>query len=151
LYEYRKSDRVWTSNQSSEPTNSSFAKVLQWISPSDVHTEDTSAPYAINALFDIDSPIIRSAEPHFAALGKEVRVTSVRLKTVWIRLAVGDGTTEKIFAVVLGYAVVALLLAMYLNILTVGNVKSAGRAVRSVVRQQLLVLKVWELTTNNQY
>jgi hypothetical protein len=35
-----------------------------------------------------------------------------------------------------------ILLAMYLNILTVGNVKSAGRAVRSAVRQQLLVLKV---------
>jgi E3 ubiquitin-protein ligase MARCH6 len=111
---------------------------------------DAPASYGIDALFDIDSPFIRSAEPHFAAIGKEVRLTAVRLKTTWIRLALGDGTTEKIFAVILGYAVVALLLAMYLNILTVGNVKSAGRAVRSVVRQQLLVLKVWEFTVSIQ-
>lgn len=82
------------------------------------------------------------AEPYFAALGKEVRMTAINFKATWVRLALGYGTTEKIFAVILGYAVVGLLLAFYLNILTVGNVKSAGRAVRAAVRQQLLVLKV---------
>lgn len=69
-------------------------------------------------------------------------MTASGVKSTWIRLALGDGTPEKVFAVVLGYAVVGLLLALYLNILTVGNVKSAGRAVRSAVRQQLLVFKV---------
>jgi E3 ubiquitin-protein ligase MARCH6 len=112
------------------------------MSPSEIHTNVASASYSVDAFFEIDSPLVRSAEPHFAALGKEVRLATIRLKTTWIRLALGDGTTEKIFAVFLGYAVVALLLALYLNILTVGNVKSAGRAVRSAVRQQLLVLKV---------
>jgi E3 ubiquitin-protein ligase MARCH6 len=116
--------------------------VVQWISLPEIRTADPTAPHIIDTLFEIDSPIVRSAEPYFAALGKEVRLTAVRLKTTWIRLALGEGTTEKIFAVVLGYAVVALSLAMYLNVLTVGNVKSAGRAVRGAVRQQLLVLKV---------
>jgi E3 ubiquitin-protein ligase MARCH6 len=118
--------------------------------PSEVHTAEASASYGVNALFEIDSPLIRSAEPHFAALGKEVRLAAVRLKMTWTRLALGDGTVEKLFAVVLGYAVVALILALYLNILTVGNVKSAGRAVRGAVRQQLLVLKVRRSATRNQ-
>jgi E3 ubiquitin-protein ligase MARCH6 len=127
---------------SSDAMDNPFTKALQWISPLEPHAADASASYGIDAIFEIDSPLIRLAEPHFAALGKEVRLTVVRLITTWIRLTLGDGTTEKIFAVVLGYAVVALLLALYLNILTVGNVKSAGRAVRGAVRQQLLVLKV---------
>ena len=127
---------------SPETTDRPFTKILQWISPSGAHTAGPSASHGIDTIFELDSPLIRLAEPYFAALGKEVRLTSVRLLTAWIRLALGDGTTEKIFAVALGYAVVALLLALYLNILTVGNVRNAGRAVRSAVRQQLLVLKV---------
>ncbi len=57
-------------------------------------------------------------------------------------MALGDGTGERFFAIALGYAVIGLLVAFYLNIFTVGSVKSAGRAVRSAVRQQLLVVKV---------
>jgi E3 ubiquitin-protein ligase MARCH6 len=57
-------------------------------------------------------------------------------------MALGDGTGERIFAIALGYAVIGLLIAFYLNVFTVGTVKSAGRAVRSAVRQQLLVVKV---------
>jgi len=60
-------------------------------------------------------------------------------------MALGDGTGERIFAIALGYAVIGLLIAFYLNVFTVGTVKSAGRAVRSAVRQQLLVVKVGEL------
>jgi E3 ubiquitin-protein ligase MARCH6 len=54
----------------------------------------------------------------------------------------GHGPVERIFAVMLGYIVVAILLAVYLNILTVSSVRSFGKAVRNVVRQQLLILKV---------
>jgi E3 ubiquitin-protein ligase MARCH6 len=86
--------------------------------------------------------LVNKAEPYFAMLGRAVRVRTARTQDIWVRFALGEGPSEKVFAVVLGYAVVGLLLALYLNILTVGNAKSAGRAVRNAVRQQLLVLKV---------
>jgi E3 ubiquitin-protein ligase MARCH6 len=121
------------------------------MAPSGPHTADVSVLHGIDAIFEIDSPLVRLAEPHFAALGKRVRLTGVRLITTWIRLALGDGTAEKIFAVLLGYAVIGLLLALYLNILTVGNVKSAGRAVRGAVRQQLLVVKVRQLILSQPF
>ena len=85
---------------------------------------------------------MRAAEPYFAPIGEMVRTTWDDLKASWVQLALGSGTTEKIFAICLGYMVDAFLLAIYLNILTVGSMKSAGRAVRSAVRQQLLVVKV---------
>lgn len=97
----------------------------------------------MSSTFEFDSAVIRLAERYFAILGEQVRLNFDRLQATWIRLALGFGTVDRIFAVVLGYAVVGLLLALYLNILTVGNVKSAGRAARSAVRQQLLVLKVY--------
>lgn len=81
-------------------------------------------------------------EPYFEVFGREVRVTTVNAQASWIQLALGNGPTNRVFAVILGYIVVAFILALYLNILTVGNARSAGRAVRSAVRQQLLVLKV---------
>jgi len=128
--------------QSSEVADHPWDKALQWMFSSEVRVgADASAPYGIGTIFESDTALVRLAEPYFAVLGNEVRLNVTRLKTTWIRLALGYGTTEKIFAVILGYAIVGLLLALYLNILTVGNVKSAGRAVRSAVRQQLLVLK----------
>jgi hypothetical protein len=81
-------------------------------------------------------------EPHFAIINGTLRDAFIRLQVTWERMALGQGLSEKAFAVALGYAVVGILLSLYLNILTVGNVKSAGRAVRSAVRQQLLVAKV---------
>ena len=86
--------------------------------------------------------MITRLEPHFAVIGEHVRDTFTRMQATWIRLALGQGPSERAFAIVLGYAVVGLLLSLYLNILTVGNVRSAGRAVKSAVRQQLLVIKV---------
>lgn len=85
---------------------------------------------------------MRYAEPYFAPLGEKLRITWASVQEHWVRLALGDGTTEKIFAISLGYIVDAILLGIYLNILTVGSMKSAGRAVRNAVRQQLLVVKV---------
>ena len=85
---------------------------------------------------------IRFAEPYFASLGKEVRLSAAASKDTWTNLAVKNGPFEKVFAVTLGYAVFGLLVAVYLNLLTVGNARTAGRAVRNVIRQQLLVVKV---------
>jgi len=81
-------------------------------------------------------------EPYFELLGKEVRLTGAKLQATWIRMALGNGTSSRVFAIGLGYAVVSLLFCVYLNILTVGNARTAGLAVRNAVRQQLLVLKV---------
>lgn len=85
---------------------------------------------------------MRYAGPYFAPLGEKMRVTWSHVQEHWIRLALGDGTAEKVFAISLGYVVDAILLAIYLNILTIGSMRSAGRAVRNAVRQQLLVVKV---------
>lgn len=63
-------------------------------------------------------------------------------KATWIELATKDGPLNRFFAVVLGYLIVALLVALYLNVLNVGNVRNAGRAIRNAIRQQLIVLKV---------
>ena len=83
-----------------------------------------------------------SLEQQYADPFGKVTASAHRLQETWTRLALGHGANEKAFAVALGYIVVGLLLSIYLNILTVGNVRSAGRAVRSAVRQQLLVMKV---------
>lgn len=85
---------------------------------------------------------ILKTEPRFAVLGMHVRVGFLKLRLAWKRMAFGDGPAERTFVILLGYVVTGLILAIYLNILTVGNARSAGRAVRSAVRQQLLVLKV---------
>ncbi|KAF5384572.1 hypothetical protein D9757_007505 [Collybiopsis confluens] len=86
--------------------------------------------------------IVDYAEPYFAVLGNEVRQFWIKFGDIWIQLATGDGPVERIFSVVLGYCILGSVLAVYLNVLTVGNVKTAGRAVRGAVKQQLLVLKV---------
>lgn len=96
----------------------------------------------LDRILEHDSPLTRLVETSFAPLGKRVRLNLEDAKVAWLRLAIGGGSNEKVFAIILGYVVVAILLALYLNVLTVGNVKTAGRAVRSAVRQQLLVIKV---------
>ena len=99
-------------------------------------------PSFIERLASQDSVFLRLAEPYFAPIGHTVRTHTADCKETWIRLAVGSGTSSRLFAIFLGYAVNAVILALYLNVLTVGSVKSAGRAVRNAVRQQLLVVKV---------
>jgi E3 ubiquitin-protein ligase MARCH6 len=97
---------------------------------------------ATESFFDSLPTYLGPTEPYFALLGKEVRLGVLRFKDVWYRMAVGYGPAERVFAIGLGYSVVGLSLAMYLNILTVGNARTATRAVRNAVRQQLLVIKV---------
>lgn len=96
----------------------------------------------LESFLESDSVIARYLEPYFATLGREVRTASEQLLTSWVNLTMGQGTREKVFAIILGYGVVGVLLAIYLNVFTVGNARSAGRAIRSAVRQQLLVVKV---------
>ncbi|KAJ7601555.1 hypothetical protein DFH06DRAFT_440100 [Mycena polygramma] len=99
-------------------------------------------PSKISAPSAFQTTVVDAAEPYFAALGQEVRVSTVQLRMTWTQLALGQGPKEKVFAIVLGYVVVMVLVSLYLNLLTVGNMKTAGRAVRTAVREQLLVLKV---------
>ncbi|KAJ6568247.1 hypothetical protein DFH09DRAFT_1261311 [Mycena vulgaris] len=102
----------------------------------------TPPPSTISAGSGFQSTVVNAAEPYFAALGHEVRLSAAQIRTTWTRLALGHGAKEKVFAVALGYVVVMVLVSLYLNLLTVGNMKTAGRAVRTAVREQLLVLKV---------
>jgi E3 ubiquitin-protein ligase MARCH6 len=88
----------------------------------------------------------RLAEERLAVLGRHIRVAFAAALNEWVELAEGDGTMERLWAIFLGYAIAALFAALYLNTITVGNVKSAGRAVRNAIRQQMIVLKViWQL------
>jgi E3 ubiquitin-protein ligase MARCH6 len=98
-------------------------------------------PSIVTRFLETKYPIIAKAEPYFEVLSKQVRSSSKQVATGWTRMTLGDGTGERVFAIALGYAVIGLLIAFYLNVFTVGSVKSAGRAVRSAVRQQLLVVK----------
>ncbi|KAJ7623737.1 hypothetical protein FB45DRAFT_1089571, partial [Roridomyces roridus] len=102
---------------------------------------EPSPPKAFE-LSEYQVAVVNAAEPYFAALGKEVRVNAEQFQSAWTRLALGHGPKERVFAVALGYVVVMILVSIYLNLLTVGNMKTAGRAVRTAVREQLLVLKV---------
>lgn len=122
---------------------SAKAAVTAWTSVITPVEASTPTQYTlVDKLFAPNSAFMRVAEPYFAPIGEMVRLTWDDLKASWVKLALGGGTTEKIFAILLGYMVNAFLLAIYLNILTVGSMKNAGRAVRSAVRQQLLVVKV---------
>jgi len=103
-----------------------------------VDTNVNSCP----SLLSFDGPIGQVLEPYFASLGWEVRTSFEGFKATWVRLTFGNGPLERTFAICLGYSVVAFGLAIYMNVLTVGTVKSAGKAVRMAVRQQLLVVKV---------
>jgi E3 ubiquitin-protein ligase MARCH6 len=95
-----------------------------------------------NALFDIEASTVKWSEPHFATLGRQVRLAASSGKTTWIRLALGRGSSERAFAVILGYGVIAMLFAVYLNVLTLGSVRTAGRAVRGTIQNQLVIVKV---------
>ena len=89
----------------------------------------------------LDSPVGAYLEPYLARLGRNIREIVAAIKIAWIELANGDGTANRMFAIVLGYASAALVVALYLNILNVGSVQSAGRAIRTAIRQQLIVTK----------
>ncbi|KAJ7777220.1 hypothetical protein B0H16DRAFT_1301759 [Mycena metata] len=109
---------------------------------SSLSSSSAPTPSKVSTPSAFQTTVVNAAEPYFAALGKEVRLSTEQLRTGWTQLALGHGPKEKVFAVTLGYVVVMILVSLYLNLLTVGNMKTAGRAVRTAVREQLLVLKV---------
>ena len=97
----------------------------------------------------LSTPVGQDIEQRFAWLGRHVRLSSLAMKDTWIDLANGDATINRVFSIVLGYVIVGLAVALYLNLLSVGRVQSAGRAVRNAIRQQLIVLKVsWCFTAD---
>jgi E3 ubiquitin-protein ligase MARCH6 len=107
--------------------------------------EGTTAPDAPANLFldkGFNSTLGRLIEPYFATLGQEVRENADGVASWWIRMSLGRGPVEKAFAIVFGYLLVGIGLAVYMNILTVGTIKTAEKALRTAVRQQLLVVKV---------
>ena len=57
-------------------------------------------------------------------------------------MSLGCGPAEEAFAIVYGYLIIGVTLAVYMTILTVRMIKTAERAVRTAVRQHLLVIKV---------
>ncbi|TFK39450.1 hypothetical protein BDQ12DRAFT_704973 [Crucibulum laeve] len=128
--------------RAAEFTSMPFSEMLAFSSGSIGTRETVNTSNATSIIASAFPEMLGPTEPYFTMLGKEVRLGAGKLKETWIQMAMGGGPTERTFAVVLGYAVVGLLLSLYLNLLTVGNARSAGRAVRSAVRQQLLVLKV---------
>ncbi|KAJ3818347.1 hypothetical protein F5880DRAFT_1491547 [Lentinula raphanica] len=108
----------------------------------EIVTANSEAIVARSPLSEALGVTMNYIEPIFAPIGRELRHGYNQLSEVWTKLAVGNGPVERIFSVLFGYCIIATGLAIYMNILTMSNVKTAGRAVRVAVKQQLLVLKV---------
>lgn len=102
---------------------------------------DTAANSFLNK--GLDTALGRLVEPYFATLGREVHNAVDGIANWWMRMSLGRGPVEKAFAIVFGYFLVGVGLAVYMNILTVGTLKTAEKALRTAVRQQLLVVKVF--------
>ncbi|KAH0835462.1 hypothetical protein J3R83DRAFT_9100 [Lanmaoa asiatica] len=127
----------WVASKRSELS----AVASLWLqSPPEARTPHLSQQ--ISNFFESNSTIAQLLEPRFAYVGREVRLFTDHFQQSWIRLTLGHGSNERAFAITLGYGVVGIILALYLNVFTVGNARTAGRAVRNAVRQQLLVVKV---------
>ncbi|KAG8767308.1 hypothetical protein FRC12_006318 [Ceratobasidium sp. 428] len=95
-------------------------------------------------VFRLPAPSVRSLESiesRFAALGRAARLFSHAFARRWQQLAVADGTSERAFAISLGYLVLTLVMGIYLGVLNAGAVRGAARALRNAVKQQLIVIK----------
>ena len=90
------------------------------------------------------SPQFRLVEMYFALLGKRVRLSSIAMAQAWSALAQGDGPINRIFAIAFGYSIAGFCAAIYLNLLSVGSMQTAGRAIRNAIRQQMIIIKVRE-------
>ncbi|KAJ3511235.1 hypothetical protein NLJ89_g4212 [Agrocybe chaxingu] len=128
-------------NHSTEFMNRPVEVFTAWTTPANLTKELDLSDNSTSILMSIPDHL-GFTEPYFEALGSEVREFATKTQTTWITLALGTGPSNRAFAIFLGYLVVTLLFSIYLNILTVGNAKTAGIAVRNAVRQQLLVVKV---------
>lgn len=104
--------------------------------------QDKDTPVSLLVTSVSETSAFHFVEEWFAVFGRQVRLAFVATLREWVELAEGDGTMERLWAILLGYAIAAFFAALYLNTITVGNVRSAGRAVRNAIRQQMIVLKV---------
>lgn len=138
---YKSSYNVFTSNLQASSRSKLSAVASLWLQPPP-QERTFHLSQKIDDFFESNSTIARLLEPQFAYVGREVQVFTDHFQQSWIRLTLGQGSSERAFAIVLGYGVVGIILAFYLNVFTVGNARTAGRAVRNAVRQQLLVVKV---------
>lgn len=96
-------------------------------------------------VFRLPAPSVESLEgieSRFAAFGRAVRLFSHAFARRWRQLALADGTSERAFAITLGYIVLCVVMGVYLGVLNAGAVRGAARALRNAVKQQLIVVKV---------
>ncbi|CAE6428946.1 unnamed protein product [Rhizoctonia solani] len=96
-------------------------------------------------IFRLPAPSLRSlehVESRFAAYGRAVRLFSHAFARRWQQLTIADGTSERAFAICLGYMVLCMVMGIYLGVLNAGAVRGAARALRNAVKQQLIVVKV---------
>ncbi|KAH9479708.1 ERAD-associated E3 ubiquitin-protein ligase doa10 [Psilocybe cubensis] len=128
-------------NQSADIISKPLAQLSAWTSPANITTESISPANSTDLLAALPD-YLGFTEPYFEVVGREVRVATTEVQQSWVRLSLGNGPLSRFFAISLGYCVVSVLLLFYLNVLTVGNARTAGVAVRNAIRQQLLVLKV---------
>ena len=78
------------------------------------------------------------------ALNVQVKVQQHFLKayTKFAAFAYGDSASDRALAVLLGYGVVLCLAAGYIYLTSAGQLESAARVIRRVLKQQLIVVKV---------
>ncbi|KAH7335166.1 hypothetical protein B0J17DRAFT_668903 [Rhizoctonia solani] len=113
------------------------------VDPSVPKPSPTSAAERI--IFHLPAPSTRSLEQiesQFAAFGRTLRLFSHAFARRWQQLTIADGTSERAFAIFLGYIVLCMVMGIYLGILNTGAVRGAARALRNAVKQQLIVVKV---------
>jgi E3 ubiquitin-protein ligase MARCH6 len=99
-------------------------------------------------IFRLPAPSMQSlehVESRLAAFGRTVRLFSHAFARRWQQLAIADGTSERAFAICLGYIVLCMIMGIYLGVLNAGTVRGAARALRNAVKQQLIVVKVREV------
>ena len=128
-------------NHTSEFITKPMDFIMPWSVSSNTTTSTVTAAKSLSWLDSVPD-YLGPFEPYFVRLGSEVREAVTSAQATWIRLAVGSGPTNRAFAISLGYVVTSFTFCLYLNLMTVGNAKTAGSAVRNVVKQQLLVIKV---------
>jgi len=114
---------------------------IPWSSSSNVAASTvgvSASVFWLNSLPDYLGPF----EPYFAGIGSEVREIVTSAQETWVRLAIGSRPTNRAFAILLGYVEISVAFGVYLHIMTVGSTRTAGTAVRNIIKQQLLVIKV---------
>ncbi|SJL04278.1 uncharacterized protein ARMOST_07639 [Armillaria ostoyae] len=119
--------------------NASDASLPQLFTSSSATSPEPMSNFLI--LDQLKDGAIEWFEPSFTALGKEVRLSVVRFRDRWSDIALGHGSAGRASAIIVGYAVVALIVALYVHLLAIGN-READRSVKSAFRQHLLVAKV---------